>query len=83
LPSSSKWFRWNQEREQQLNEAVTQLVGSLDLVNQVTMKQIATQYDWPVRSIEYKVRQLRLRQAPHPNEGQREEAASEAEKEGD
>lgn len=76
---SSSWFRWTQEREQQLNEAVTQLVGSLDLVNQATMKQIATQYDWPVRSIEYKIRQLRIRQAPRPNERQREEAAPEKE----
>lgn len=76
--ASSKWFRWNQEREQQLNEAITQLVGGLDHLDQMSqavMKQIAAQHDWPLRSIEYKVRQLRLRQASR-GEGQREAAAA-------
>jgi hypothetical protein len=80
--SSNNWFRWTEEREQQLIAAITQLVGGLDhldQVNQAIMKQIATQYDWPVRSIEYKVRQLRLRQVPRHNEEQREEAAPEQE----
>jgi hypothetical protein len=82
VSSSSKWFRWTEKREQQLIEAITQQVGGLDhldQVNQVVMKQIATQYDWPLRSIEYKVRQLRLRQTARSSEGQREEAAAEKE----
>jgi hypothetical protein len=69
---SSMWFRWTEERERQLQEAITMHAGSLDQVNTPMIKLIASQLGWPWKSVEYKVSRWRKRQRSH--EGLQEEA---------
>jgi hypothetical protein len=65
---SNGWFRWTEEREQRLMEAITTSVGSLEKINGAVIKKIATELSWPHKSVEYKIARWRKQNQEHAAE---------------